>query len=55
MDDAEQRADRECGSDLDPWPELIPPPLVRSDLAPFTALGAAHQDRAAHRVEIALS
>jgi hypothetical protein len=53
MDYAEQRADRECGSDLEPGSELVPSPLVHSDLASLTALAAAHQDRTPHGVEIA--
>jgi hypothetical protein len=53
VDDAEQRAHRKRGSDLEPGPELVPSPLVHPDLAPLTALAAAHQDRAPHRVEVA--
>ncbi len=54
MDDTEQRSDRQLPSELEPRRELIPRPVVHPDFASPAALAAAHQDRAAFTVEVAL-
>src|SRR4051794_33327807 len=53
--DAEQRSDGQCDADLEPWLELFPGPVVHADLATAPALAAAHEQRAAARVEVGLA
>jgi hypothetical protein len=53
-DDAEERPDRQLFADLEPWVELLPAPAVHADLAALAALAAAHQDRPAGTVKVAL-
>jgi hypothetical protein len=54
MDHAEQGSDRQTRPELKPRVELLPGPAVHADLAPLTALAAAHEHRAARAVEIGL-
>ena len=51
---AEQRADRECGAQLQLWAQLLPCPAVHSDLAALATFATAGQDRAAIHVKVAL-
>ena len=54
VDDAEQRPDRHRLARSQPGLELFPGPVVHADLAAAAALAAAHEDRAAARVEVEL-
>ena len=45
--DAEKRADRQRRAVLEPWLEFLPAPAVHANLAAFTALSLANEDRAA--------
>ena len=54
VDDAEQRPDRHRLARLQPWLELLEAPVVHADLAAAAALAAAHEHRAAPRVEVEL-
>jgi hypothetical protein len=53
--DAQQRTDREVGAGVEPGLKLFPGPVVHADLAPATALPAAHEQRAAPRSEVGLA
>src|SRR4051812_41280349 len=55
VDDAEQRTDRHPLAGLQPRLELLKAPVVHADLATSAALAAAHQHRAAPRVEVELA
>src|SRR6187551_2625622 len=55
VDDAEQRPDRQLGARGPPGAQLLPAPLVHTDLAPAAALAGANQDRSAPRVEVVLA
>src|ERR687885_2204738 len=50
--DAQQRADRELEARGEPGLQLLPGPVVHADLAAAAALAAAHEQRAAPRVEV---
>src|SRR5215213_146816 len=52
-DDAQQRADRQLPSQLEPRLQLFPRPTVHADFASATALAAPHEQRAAYLIEIA--
>ena len=54
MQDAEESADRQGLAQLDPWLKLFPRPAVHSDLSAFAAFALAHENRAAHRIEVSL-
>ena len=54
-DDAKQRSDWELGADVKPRLELLPGPLVHSDLAAPAALAAPHEQRAAAPIKIGLA
>jgi hypothetical protein len=54
VDDAEQRADRELEAHIDPTLQVLPGPLVHTDLAPAPALAAAHEQGPATVVEVRL-
>src|SRR3954463_12800013 len=54
VDDAEQRADRELEAHIDPTLQVLPGPLVHTDLAPAPALAAAHEQGSATVVEVRL-
>jgi hypothetical protein len=54
VDDAEQRADRELPSDLEPWVELLPCPAVHSDLASLAAFAVPDEHRSARFFQVAL-
>src|SRR3954470_20864348 len=54
VDDAEQRADRELEAHIDPTLQVLPGPLVHTDLAPAPALAAAHEQGPATVVEVGL-
>lgn len=53
-DDAEQRADGELRSGVDPWLELFPGPLVHPDFAVTAAFAAPYEQRAAPAIEVAI-
>src|SRR4051794_82616 len=53
--DAQQRPDGQRDADVEPWLKLFPGPVIHSDLAAATALAAAHEQRAAARVEVGLA
>jgi hypothetical protein len=55
VDDAEQRSDRQLDAGGEPRSQLLPAPGVHADLAPTAALAAAHEQRAAPRIEVALA
>jgi hypothetical protein len=50
--DAEERADRQAGADLEPGLELVPCPAVHSDLATFASLAVPDEDRAAIMIQV---
>src|SRR4051812_3399734 len=52
VDDAEQRADRELEPQIDPTLQVLPGPLVHTDLASAPALAAAHEQGPATVVEV---
>ena len=52
VDHAQQRADREPATDLEPWIQVVPRPAIHADLAATTALTATHQHRAACRIQV---
>jgi hypothetical protein len=54
VDDAEQRADRELESQLEPGAQLLPGPCVHADLAAPSALAAADEQGAGAVIEIGL-
>jgi hypothetical protein len=51
-DDAEQRADREPESCLEPRVQVLPAPCIHSDLAAVVLLSLPNEQRAAPRFEI---
>lgn len=51
-DHAQERPDRQLTPGGDPRLQLRPGPAIHPDLAPTTTLTAAHQDRAARRIEV---
>src|SRR3954447_11346488 len=53
--DAQHRTDRKVDARGEPWLKLVPGPVVHADLAAATALGAAHEKRAAPRIEVRLA
>src|SRR3954451_3290872 len=55
VDHAEQRTDRHRLTRAQPWLELLKAPVVHADLAAPAAFAAAHEHRAAARVEIELT
>src|SRR3954471_14287362 len=52
VDDAEQRADGELEAPIDPTLQVLPRPLVHTDLAPAPAFAAAHEQGPATVVEV---
>ncbi len=54
VQDAEERADRQCVAQLDPWLQLLPCPAVHPDLTAFPAFALAHEDRTANRIKVGL-
>jgi hypothetical protein len=54
VDHAEQRSDRELRPRPEPWPQLLPAPLVHADLATTPALAVTHQQRPTPLVEVVL-
>jgi hypothetical protein len=54
VDHAQQRADRQLASGLEPGLELCPRPAVHVDLAALAALAFADEDRAPVLVQVAL-
>jgi hypothetical protein len=54
VDDAEECADGHLLAELQPWVELLPSPSVHPDLPALAALAAAHENRAAISVQVAL-
>src|SRR4051812_12834436 len=55
VDDAEQRPDRQLDASDEPGRQLLPAPGVHADLAPTATLAAAHEQRPAPRVKVALA
>src|SRR5436305_3380746 len=53
-DDAEQGADRELRTQLEPLLEALPPPAVHPDLAPPAPFASADQDRTCYPVKVGL-
>jgi hypothetical protein len=53
-DHAKERTDRERDACLKPGPQLLPGPVIHPNLSAATTLAAAHGDRAAADLEIAL-
>jgi hypothetical protein len=45
---------RQLGACAEPWPQLLPAPLVHPDFAAPVALAAANEQRPAARVEVVL-
>src|SRR4051812_34686650 len=52
---AQQRTDREVDGRGEPGLQLLPGPVVHADLAPTTALAAAHQHATASLIEVRLT
>src|SRR4051794_37626009 len=55
VDDAEQRPDRQLDACGEPGRQLLPAPGVHADLAPTATFAAAHEQRPAPRVKVALA
>src|SRR3954452_20586016 len=55
VDDAEQRPDRQLDACGKPGRQLLPAPGVHADLAPTATFAAAHEQRPAPRVKVALA
>lgn len=53
VDHAKQGTDGQFDTVGQPWPELVPAPLVHADLAAFVVFAVTHEDRAARLVKVA--